>query len=186
MAVAAGSAAEELPVTGRHDNRNRFTRAFRHAGTGVGAVRRALPDAALTRIEERIAAGEAQHSGEIRFVVEASLDSRRVWARTTPRERALELFAQLHVWDTDQNNGLLLYVLLADRAVELIADRALTAVIGDAQWLALCAELTSAYRQGQYLEGTLKAIDAIHALLRPHFPPRESNPNELPDRPLVL
>jgi uncharacterized membrane protein len=93
----------------------------------------------------------------------------------------------LHVWDTQQNNGILLYVLLADQKIELIADRAIAAVVADANWQDVCAQMTQAYRAGQYLDGTLQAIRAIHLQLRPHFPPQAGgNPNELPDRPLAL
>ena len=165
---------------------NRLMRGLRHLHFGPRHVRRVLPDSALSRIEQAIAQGEAAHSAEIRFVVEASLGWRRVWAKFFSRERALELFAQLHVWDTQQNNGLLLYVLLADQKVELIVDRALASVIAESAWLAVCRDLTAAYKADRYLDGTLKAIDTIHALVGPHFPPQARDPNELPDRPLVL
>ena len=161
-------------------------RGLRHLHFGSRHVRRVLPDSALTQIEQAIAQGEAEHSAEIRFVIEASLGWRRVWNKLFSRERALELFAQLHVWDTQQNNGLLLYVLLADQKVELIVDRAAAMVISEAEWQAVCRDLTAAYKADRHLNGTLQAIRTIHALLRPHFAPQVRNPNELPDRPLVL
>ena len=166
---------------------SRLSRSLRHLPTGIARVRRVLPQTALTRIEQAIAQGEAQHSAELRFVVEGSLGWRRAWSRLSSRERALELFAQLHVWDTQHNNGVLLYVLLADQKIELIADRAVAALVPDANWQAVCAQLTTAYKAGQYLDGTLQAIASIHQQLRPHFPLQAgANPNELPDRPLAL
>jgi len=163
-----------------------FARALRHLLTDQLALRRAFPPIALERIGERIAEGEALHSAEIRLAIEDSLDIRRVWAGGTPRERALEVFASLRVWDTEANNGVLVYVDLADHAVEIVADRAAARAVDDAQWRAVADELCAAYRRGEYLDGTLAAIERMDSLLAAAFPPDERNPDELPNRPVIL
>jgi uncharacterized membrane protein len=164
----------------------RIARVLRHLFTDQLSLRRAFPAAALERIGQRIAEGEARHSAEIRLAIEDSLDIRRVWAGSEPRGRALEVFASLRVWDTEANNGVLVYVDLADHAVEIVADRAAARAIEDAHWRAVADELCAAYRRGEYLEGTLAAIDRMDSLLAAPFPPGERNPDELPNRPAIL
>jgi uncharacterized membrane protein len=144
----------------------------------------------LQQIEQAIALGEAQHDAELRFVVEAGLGSDDVWDRVTPRARATALFAQLGLWDTERNNGVLLYVCMADHAVEIVADRDAARRVPAARWQSICSEMTQAFgaptTPAKRLAGVLNAIARIHLELAPHYPPMAENPNELPNRPLIL
>lgn len=164
--------------------RNRF---WRHLATDHGSLRRAFREADLARIEAAVAQGEKTHRGQVRFAVEASLPLGRVVGRLPPRERALEVFGLLRIWDTEENCGVLVYLLLADRDVEIVADRGIHARVGDAAWEAICRRMESAFRDGRFAEGVVAGIDEINALLTRHFP-RSGGPgvNELDDRPVVL
>jgi uncharacterized protein (DUF1684 family) len=165
-----------------------FGRAFRHAFSTPLASRRALAPAALQRIGAAIAAAEAAHSGEIRFAVEGSLPWSYLRRDAPVRQRATMVFAKLRVWDTEQNNGVLLYLELADRAVELVADRGIARKVPQAGWEAICAAMQPQL-QAQDVEGAVTAaIAAIGAVLAEHYPlaPGAANPNELPDQPVVL
>ena len=167
--------------------RRKRGRFLRHLVTDHGSVRRAFPPEALARIEALIAEGERRHRGQVRFVVEASLPLGRVLRRLAPRERALEVFGMLRVWDTEENCGVLVYLLLADRDVEIVADRGIHAKVGDGEWEAICREMEAAFRERRFAAGVEAGIARINALLALHFPRSEaSGPNELPDRPLIL
>lgn len=149
--------------------------------------RRCFPAASLARIEAAIADSEARHGGELRFVVETALPL--AYLRQGPagsHERAVDLFAQLRVWDTEANTGILIYVLLADRRVEIVADRGIHAKVGEAAWQRLCRQMSDDFRQGNYESGALAALAEVTRLLETHVPPPADNPNELPDRPLLL
>ena len=166
----------------------KISRWLRHGLTTPLAVRRAFPPDAMARIERAIAAAEQGHSGEIRFAVEASLPWSYLRRDAAARERALMVFAKLRVWDTENNNGVLVYVELADRSIEIVADRGIAAFVTPAQWQAISAEMREPFRAGQYEAGTVAAIDAVAALLRAHFPLADGarNPNELTNRPALL
>lgn len=164
----------------------RVLRAFRHAGCGAWTARRHFPAAVMDQIEARIAAGETSHSAEIRIAIEASIAPSAIWGGQTPRERALEVFGALRVWDTAGNNGVLVYVLLADRAVEIVADRAASAAIEPEVWSRACADMVSAYRDGRYATGTLEAVDRLNDALVRAFPAGEENRDELPNRPALI
>ncbi len=161
-------------------------RTVRHLVTDDRAVRRVLPAAALDNIRRAIAAGEARHDGEVRFCIEASLPWSYLRRGASARERAVMLFSKLRVWDTERNTGVLLYVLLADKAVEIVADRGIAARVDPADWAAVCRELARAFREGKAEEGVSRALGRISELLARHFPALEDNPNELPDSPVVL
>ena len=162
-------------------------RFFRHLATDHGTARRAFPKSALDRIETAVAEGERRHRGQVRFVVEASLPLARVLRKVAPRERALEVFGALRVWDTEENCGVLVYLLLADRDVEVVADRGIHRKVGDAAWEDVCREMEAAFREGRFDDGVEAGIVRINALLAEHFP-RVGAPsaNELSDRPVVL
>jgi len=166
----------------------RIGRLLRHRWRDQDDVRRALPAAALDRLQERIAESERSHSGEIRVCVEAGLPLSYLWRDATPRERAVSVFGELRVWDTESNNGVLIYLLLAEHAIELVADRGLTRVVDDATWRAIVAHLAQALHAGRFEDGLHHAIDEVDALLRAHFPVEAgaANANELPDRPHML
>ncbi|HTR59517.1 MAG TPA: TPM domain-containing protein [Casimicrobiaceae bacterium] len=164
----------------------RAGRLWRHLVTDHWSARRAFPRAALEHIEKTIAAGERGHSGQVRFVVEAALQLHSVLRGESPRERALQVFGRLRIWDTEDNCGVLVYLLLADRAVEIVADRGIHRRVGDASWQAICRRMEQAYRERKFEEGAIAGLEAINALLAQHFPRTAPGENELPDRPLVL
>lgn len=151
-----------------------------------GAVRRAFPPPAMAAIERAIARSETRHSGEVRFAVEAALDVPALVAGQSARARALEVFSQLGVWDTADNNGVLIYLLLADRDVEIVADRGINAVAGSPEWEAICRAMEAALRRGEFEAAVLEAIEAVTLLLARHFPPRAGDRNELADQPTVV
>ena len=161
-------------------------RTVRHLVTDDRAVRRILPAAALDSIRCAIAAGEARHDGEVRFCIEASLPWSYMRRNASARERAVMLFSKLRVWDTERNTGVLLYVLLADKAVEIVADRGIAARVDAADWAVICRELARAFRDGKAEDGVSRALGRIGDLLAQHFPAQGDNPNELPDSPVVL
>lgn len=162
------------------------SRLLRHLALPSWWLRRAFPPAALAAIEAAIAASEAQHRGELRFVVEAGLPLAELLHGAAPRQRALELFASLRVWDTEDNSGVLIYVELVDRRVEIVADRGIDARVAEDFWRSLCRQMEAAFVAGNFLDGSLVALAAITRELALHFPPGGDNPNELPDRPLLL
>jgi uncharacterized membrane protein len=161
-------------------------RTLRHARSSNAAARRAFPPATLRAIGEAITAGEQTHRGEVRLIVERALPLDVAWAGTGVRQRALALFADYAIWDTEENCGVLLYVNLAERKVEIVADRGINRKIDSATWRAICDTLTSGYARGAFHDSTLAAIGQVNALLREHFPSNGSRPNELPDHPMML
>jgi uncharacterized membrane protein len=162
----------------------RLARILKHRWLDETDVARALNGPALTRLEQRVASSETRHSGEIRLCVEASLPLSYLWRNASARQRAVTMFGKLRVWDTEHNNGVLIYLLLAERAIEIVADRGLARQVPQAQWDGLLAGMQAAFRAGHFEEGLAQAIDAVHALLLQRFPLAEgqANPNELPDR----
>lgn len=161
-------------------------RVIRHLNHGHAAMRRVFPRAALEHIEQAIAAAEQTHAGQIRFAVEASLELGPLLAGQTARERAIDVFSRLHVWDTEHNNGVLIYLLLADRDVEIVADRGVHAKLGQAIWEAICQEMEAAFRQGRFEEGAIAGIRSVGEQLARHYPHSGAKVNELPDRPVLL
>ena len=166
----------------------RLGRLMKHRLWDEADARRALPDAALDRLQVRVAESEKAHSGEIRLCIEASLPLSYLWRDAAARERAITVFSKLRVWDTEANNGVLIYLLLAEHAIELVVDRGLSQRVDETHWRAIVDALGARLRAGQFEQGLVQAIDAVDALLRAHFPHIEGaqNPNELPDRPQRL
>ena len=150
------------------------------------ATRRAFPAMVQESIRHAIHEGEQTHHGEIRFVVEGDWPLADVWSGKTVRARALEIFGLSRVWDTAGNTGILVYVLLCEHKVEILADRGLGGAIGPQVWHQLCDEMTAAYRAGRFEEGSVALIRQVHALLARHFPAPDGNPNQLPDLPVIL
>jgi uncharacterized membrane protein YgcG len=144
-------------------------RLSRHVFAPPGAVRRRFSPAVLAAIEQAIAASEARHGGELRFAVEGSLDLLPLWRGQTPRDRAMEVFSWLKVWDTAANNGVLIYVLLADHAVEIIADRGLKDSAAP-EWLAACRAMEEGFAKGDYEQGAVAGIATVGQLIARHFP----------------
>ena len=149
-------------------------------------VNRAFPDRSLMAIEQAIKAGETAHVGEIRFVVEGALQSTPLFKGQSARERAIEVFSLLRVWDTEHNNGLLIYLLLADRAVEIVADRGIHSKVGSREWETICRSMETAFKQGNYEGGVVSGIQAVTQHLTQHFPASAADHNELTDKPVVL
>jgi len=167
---------------------NRWLRLLRHRWLDEDDARRALGPGALTRIQERVRASEHSHSGEIRICIEAGLPLSYVWRGLSARQRAITLFGKLRVWDTEHNNGVLIYLLLAEHRIEIVADRGIHRRVGEPQWHALVDGMSAAFKAGRFEAGLDQALSAVDALLRQHFPlaPGESNPNELPDAPVRI
>lgn len=140
----------------------------------------------MRAIERTIRESEASHGGQIRFAVEPALDFAALVRGQSARQRAIEVFSQLRVWDTEHNNGVLIYLLLADRDVEIIADRGIHSRLGNAGWETICREMEQAFRQGRFEEGVIAGIKAVGGHLEKHFPNRPAGPSELPDRPVII
>jgi uncharacterized membrane protein len=148
---------------------------------------RRFPKAAMSAIEQAIARGEATHRAEIRFAAEDALDGPALLAGESARARAVEVFSELGVWDTEENNGVLIYLLLAEHAIEVVADRGLSRHVTPQQWQEIVAHMRGEFRAGRYEEGLRQAVDEVTALLVKHFPaaPGAPNANELPDQPVL-
>jgi uncharacterized membrane protein len=161
-------------------------RFLRHLFSPFWILRWRYQPALLAQIEQRIGEIERLHPGELRFAVEHALEVGDLLSGLTPRARALELFGLLRVWDTEHNNGVLIYVLHAERAVEIVADRGLARCVPQADWDALCRRAEVEFRTGRCAEGALVAINGAAQLLERHFPVHSGGRNELPDQPLLL
>ncbi len=164
----------------------KLARIMRHLSTGRASARRIFRKHTLTAIENAIRETEVTHDGQIRFAVEAALELRPLLAGQTARQRALEVFSNLRVWDTEHNNGVLIYLLLADRDVEIIADRGIHTRLGQETWEQICREMEAAFRDGKFEAGVLGGIHAVGAHLARHFPARHDKPDELPNVPVML
>jgi uncharacterized membrane protein len=161
-------------------------RIMRHLSSGRAAVRRVFPLRTLDAIERAIRETEARHAGQIRFAIEAALELAPLLAGQTGQQRAVEVFSKLRVWDTEHNNGVLIYLLLADRDVEIVADRGIHVKLGKEVWEAICREMETAFREGHFEAGVLAGIYAVGEHLSRHFPARSGKFNEMPDSPVVL
>jgi uncharacterized membrane protein len=164
----------------------KLRRLLRHLATTRYQTRRHFGPPVREAIERAIAECESRHAGEIRFVVETALELPALWHDLPPRQRALQLFGQLGVWDTAENNGVLIYLLMADRVVEIIADRGISARVTQSEWATVCRQMEHHYRAGRYLEGSVGGILGVSALLARHFPGQRPGPSELPDQPVLL
>jgi uncharacterized membrane protein len=162
-------------------------RALRHVLTTHRAVRRAFPATTLERIERAVHDGESLHGGEVRFAVETALGWRALFAGQSARQRALEVFALTRTWDTERNNGVLVYVLFAERDVEIVADRGFNGRVSGAEWDQVCAAVREQFAAGAFESGALAGVGAVSALMARHFPASEGvRRDELPDRPVML
>ena len=149
-------------------------------------VRRIFSPRVLAAIEQAIKASETTHSGQIRFVVEGALDGAPLFRDQPARERALDIFARLRIWDTVHNNGVLIYLLLADRDFEIVADRGIDSKVGFAAWEQICVDMETEFRAGNFESGVIKGIQAVSRQLAAHFPAQGAGRNELPDAPVVI
>ena len=163
-----------------------LSRLMKHLLRPAWWYRRLFDAGSLRDIEAAIKQSERRHRGELRFVVEGALSLRHLLADRPARERATEIFAELRVWDTADNSGILIYVQLADRRVEILADRGIAAKVAQAEWDGLCRRMEALFAAGKWREGGLAAIEGASELLARHFPAGDHNPNELPDAPLIM
>lgn len=166
-------------------HRSRWLRLLQHRLLDETDVRRALDAQAMARLQARVEASERRHTGEIRLAVEAGLPLSYLWNDLSARDRAVTLFGKLRVWDTEQNNGVLIYLLMADHAIEIVADRGLSRAVDSTQWQSILQTMRAAFQAGQFEQGLNQAIDAVDTLLAERFPAGESDVshNELPDTP---
>jgi len=161
-------------------------RVLKHLLEHHWRVRLVFTPKVLANIEVATRAGEATHSGQVRFVVEGALDGAPLFDDQPARERALDVFSHLRIWDTEHNNGVLIYLLLADRDVEIVADRGIDKKVGDAAWEKICHDMETEFKAGNFEAGVIKGIEAVSRQLAKHYPPGGAHPNELPDRPVVM
>lgn len=164
----------------------KFQRIAKHLLSTDRQVRKHFPGNSLAAIQQAIKDSELAHDGEVRIVIESALETPALWRGQSARDRAIELFSQLRVWDTQHNNGLLIYVLLADRAVEIVADRGIHDKVGTGEWQAVCRQMESAFKRSDFEGGAVAGIRALTQQLVTHFPATRHSANELPDEPLVL
>ena len=171
-------------MTPEHRSLRRF---WRHLSTGELSLRRAFPAATLAAITQAVRDCERAHAGEIRFAVEAALSPASLWRVLTPRARAIDVFSQLRVWDTAHNNGVLIYVLLADRSVEIVADRGVAAGrVPQSEWDDVCARMREHFRAGRYQDGSVAGVRAVADVLGRYPPGERDVGNEMPDEPVLL
>ncbi|MDR6857894.1 TPM domain-containing protein [Variovorax guangxiensis] len=167
---------------------SKLLRLWRHRWIDAADVRRALPPEALQRLGARVAASERRHSGEVRICIEAGLPWSYIRRAAAARERAITMFGKLRVWDTAHNNGVLIYLLMAEHAIEIVADRGIDAHVNAQEWAAMAKRMGAAFREGRFEDGITHALEEVSALLVAHFPLAEGEPdrNELPDEPVVM
>jgi uncharacterized membrane protein len=163
-----------------------FKRIIKHLLTSQRHVKRLFPQRTLQVIEQAIQASEIHHEGEIRFAIESALEGYALFQNQSPRERAVHVFSELRVWDTELNSGVLIYILLADQAVEIVADRGINARTNPSIWKTICTQIESDFAQGHYESGAVKGIEAITSLLITHLPAHTTKSNELPNDPIIL
>lgn len=161
-------------------------RIVRHLLRTRWNVNAAFPPRTLHAIEKAIQASHRAHIGQVRFAVEGALQLDALLRDTSARERAIDIFSQLRVWDTEHNNGVLIYLLLADRDVEIVADRGVHAHVHAAEWETICQRMEASFRHGQYEAGVLLGVEQVSELLKKHFPVQQEPRSELPSKPAVL
>ena len=161
-------------------------RLLRHLFMTRWRVNAAFPQRSLAAIEKAVRESHQAHIGQVRFAVEGALHSAALFRGLSARERAIDVFSQLRIWDTEHNNGVLVYVLLADRAVEIIADRGIHAKVASGEWEAICRSMEASFRHGKYQAGVIRGIEQVTNLLRQHYPARRPPHEELPSSPVVL
>lgn len=161
-------------------------RFLRNLFTTRWALHRAFPSELLREIEQSIQDSERQHSAEFRFVIETALDAATLLRGSSPRARALEVFSSLGIWDTAANNGVLIYLLLSEHAIEIVADRGYNGSVSAREWQDICDAMRALFQSGRYREGALRGIEMITAVASRHFPPVPDDRNELPNKPVLI
>ena len=165
---------------------NPIIRFVKHMFSHPWQAKRHFSSVALSNIEEAIQASEKKHTGEIRFIVEAGLHPIEILYKKIPKKRAIELFGRLNIWDTEHNNGVLIYLLLADRDVEILADRGIHQHVGDDGWEQICRDMETLFRKAEFEAGVLQGIAEISAHLQKHFPQTGASRNEISNKPIII
>ena len=163
-----------------------FIRTLKHLFYPGWWLRRVFPPAQLHNIEAAIKTSESKHSGEIRFAIESSLPFKALWRDETIDERGIEVFSLLRVWDTEDNNGVLIYILLADKKVVITADRNINKVVKKTEWHRICHQMETCFKAQQFEKGAIIGVNEISTLLEKHFPSKENDKDELPNKPVIL
>ncbi len=163
-----------------------MARLIHHLFAPHWVAARTFPRRTLDVIQAAISESEKHHAGELRFAIEAGLEPTQVLRGLSARERALQVFSALRVWDTEHNNGVLVYVQLVDRRIEIVADRGINAKVDQSEWDGVCRDIEAAYRNGDFERGSVDGVRRIGELLMRHFPSDQARVNELPDRPVLL
>ncbi len=164
----------------------KFKRWLRHAFMPPWSWRLSFPVKVLDEIEKAVRYSESQHRGELRFAIENALSPGWVWQGMASRHRATQVFSSLRVWDTEENSGVLIYVNLADRCVVILADRGIDKCVDQSEWNRIANLMKDDFKQGNFQQGSLKAVDAITELLTKYFPADSVSRNELPNRPIII
>ena len=163
-----------------------LSRIFKHLFYPGWWLRRDFPSEELAKIESAIAQSELKHSGEIRFAIESALPLKALWHDESTPERAIEVFSLLRVWDTEDNNGILIYLLLADHKVEITADRNINKVVDSGEWQRICHVMETHFKRGNFGEGVIQGINEISQILEEYFPIKDNDQNELSNKPVIL
>ncbi len=176
-----------LSPASRYSFWSRLRRIFRHRWMDHSDTRRAVPPELLKRLEAYVTASEARHSGEVRICIEAGMPTGYLWRDATPRDRAVAMFGKLRVWDTAHNNGVLIYLLLAENAIEIVADRGLNHCVSTTEWQAVMQHMSAAFKARKFEDGLTQALQEVSALLVQHFALDESQArgSGLPNAPDV-
>ncbi len=165
---------------------NSIIRFVKHMFSHPWQAKRHFSAAALKNIEQAIQASEKKHAGEIRFIVETGLHPIEILYKKTPKKRALQLFGSLNIWDTEHNNGVLIYLLLVDRDVEIVADRGIHQHVGNNGWEKICHDMEVLFRKSEFEAGVLQGVAEISAELEKHFPITGLNKNEISNKPIIF
>lgn len=163
-----------------------FSRLKKHLFTTAGASHETFPRLTLKAIEAAITDGELRHRAEVRLIIEHALPLKEILQGISARQRAMDLFARYRVWDTEENCGVLVYINLADRKVEIVADRAVARLIVQEEWDAVCQTMTEGFAREAFRDSTIAAIAQLNALLAEHYPARGAHPNQLANQPILL
>lgn len=161
-------------------------RCFRHLFMTHWQVNKAFSRRTLIAIEEAVRASHRAHAGQVRFAVEGALHIGALLKGASARGRAIEVFSDLRAWDTEHNNGILIYLLLADRDVEIVVDRGIHAKVDGREWEAICQAMEAHFRQGDYRSGVLRGIEQVTELLQKHFPLHGPRLDDLSSTPVVM
>lgn len=162
------------------------SRLLRHLFTLPFLLRRRFPALLLAEIEAAIRDSEKHHKGEIRFAIETALPPAALWRGMSARQSAIEAFSDLRVWDTQDNSGVLIYLLLAEHDLEIVADRGITERVGQGEWDEIAHAMELHFQAGRFREGSLEGIRRVTEVLSTHFPPGVRNPDELPNKPAII